>query len=181
MPPDPDWLARRSLARHRAVATGLLVLMAALTLGSYALPPGWPADLLQASAKAGFVGGVADWFAVTALFRHPLGLPIPHTAIIPAQKERLGRALGRFVANHVFTETEMRRTLGRIDLAGILRTLPGRPGGVAPRPPRRWPACCPACCPPSRTAAPAACSAASCRASWAAAAPAPWSPARCTG
>ena len=115
-----DRLARRSLAQHRAFATGLLIFMAILTLGSYALPPGWWADLLQASAKAGFVGGVADWFAVTALFRHPLGLPIPHTAIIPAQKERLGRALGRFVATHVFTEAELRRTLGKIDIASIL-------------------------------------------------------------
>jgi uncharacterized membrane-anchored protein YjiN (DUF445 family) len=132
MPPDPDWLARRSLARHRAFATGLLVLMAALTLISYALPPGWGADLLQASAKAGFVGGVADWFAITALFRHPLGLPIPHTAIIPAQKERLGRALGRFVANHVFTEAEMRRTLARIDLAGILRRFLADPAAARP-------------------------------------------------
>ena len=129
---DPDRLARISLARHRAFATGLLGVMAALTLGSYGLPPGWGADLLQASAKAGFVGGVADWFAVTALFRHPLGLPIPHTAIIPAQKERLGRALGRFVATHVFTEAELRRTLGQIDLSGILRRFLADP--VATRP-----------------------------------------------
>lgn len=118
--PDPDLAARRSLRRHQAFATGLLLLMAALTLLSYALPRGWGADLLENAAKAGFVGGVADWFAVTALFRHPLGLPIPHTAIIPAQQERLGRALGRFVATHVFTEDELRRTLGSIDMAGIL-------------------------------------------------------------
>ncbi len=129
---DPDHLARRSLARHRAFATGLLVVMAALTLGSYALPAGWAADLLQAAAKAGFVGGIADWFAVTALFRHPLGLPIPHTAIIPAQKERLGRALGRFVATHVFTEAELRRTLGRIDIAGILHRFFADPGASRP-------------------------------------------------
>ena len=129
---DPDRLARRSLARHRAFATGLLVLMAALTLGSYALPPGWGTDLLQAAAKAGFVGGVADWFAVTALFRHPLGLPIPHTAIVPAQKERLGRALGRFVATHVFTEAELRRTIGQIDLAAILHRFFADPQAVRP-------------------------------------------------
>ena len=72
--------------------------MAALTLGTYALPAGEATDLLQSAAKAGFVGGIADWFAMTALFRHPLGLPIPHTAIIPQHKERLGRPLGRFVA-----------------------------------------------------------------------------------
>ena len=106
---DPDRQAREELARHRRFATALLVLMAGLTLYSYSLPPGYWAELLQASAKAGFVGGIADWFAVTALFRHPLGLPIPHTAIIPNQKERLGQGLGRFVANHVFTEDEVRR------------------------------------------------------------------------
>ncbi len=129
---DPDRLARLSLARHRAFATGLLVIMAALTLGSYALPPGWGTDLLQAASKAGFVGGVADWFAVTALFRHPLGLPIPHTAIIPAQKERLGRALGRFVATHVFTEAELRRTIGRVDLVAILHRFFADPDAVRP-------------------------------------------------
>ena len=129
---DPDRIARRSLARHRAFATGLLVVMAALILASYALPPGYATDLLQAAAKAGFVGGVADWFAVTALFRHPLGLPIPHTAIIPAQKERLGRSLGRFVANHVFTEAELRRTLARIDLPGILARFLADPEAARP-------------------------------------------------
>ncbi len=100
---DPDVAARRALRRHKQFATALLVLMAAVTVGSYALPPGFATAVLQAAAKAGFVGGIADWFAVTALFRHPLGLPIPHTAIIPAQKARLGQALGRFVGNHVFT------------------------------------------------------------------------------
>jgi uncharacterized membrane-anchored protein YjiN (DUF445 family) len=128
--------ARASLARHRAVATGLVVLMAALTVGCYWLPPGVWTEVLQAAAKAGFVGGIADWFAVTALFRHPLGLPIPHTAIIPAQKARLGRALGRFVANHVFTSQDVARMLGQIDLAGIVgRTLAdpaaSRPAAVA--------------------------------------------------
>src|SRR4051794_18145952 len=78
---DPDILARQTLARHRSFATGLLILMAVLTLITYRMAPGWWTGLLQASAKAGFVGGIADWFAVTALFRHPLGIPIPHTAI----------------------------------------------------------------------------------------------------
>ena len=134
--PDPEAPLRRALARHRAVATGLLVAMAALLFGSYAIPPGtlpeyW-LNLLQASAKAGVVGGIADWFAVTALFRHPLGLPIPHTAIIPRQKERLGQGLGRFVANHVFTEAEVRRVLGRLDLAGIFRSVMADPAAARP-------------------------------------------------
>ncbi|HEX3350528.1 MAG TPA: DUF445 domain-containing protein [Acetobacteraceae bacterium] len=124
--------ARRALARQRGIATGLLVLMAVLTIGSFYLPPGWWAELLQASAKAGFVGGLADWFAVTALFRHPLGIPIPHTAIIPAQKARLGQALGRFVANYVFTEAEVTRTLSRLDLAGILSRFLSDPAATRP-------------------------------------------------
>ncbi len=131
-PHDPDRAARLRLRRHRRFATGLLVLMAILTLASYALPEGWPAELLQASAKAGFVGGIADWFAVTALFRHPLGIPIPHTAIIPNQKERLGRALGRFVAGHVFTEAEIARTLERLDIAGIVQKFLADPASTRP-------------------------------------------------
>jgi uncharacterized membrane-anchored protein YjiN (DUF445 family) len=131
-PPDPDVPLRAALARHRAIATGLLAGMAGLTVGSYALPPGYWTDLLQAAAKAGVVGGIADWFAVTALFRRPLGLPIPHTAIIPKQKERLGQGLGRFVANHVFTEAEVARVLGRLDLAGIVRSFMADPATARP-------------------------------------------------
>ncbi len=127
-----DEEARRALRRHKAFASGLLVLMAALVLVSYAMPPGLAADLLQSSAKAGLVGGLADWFAVTALFRHPLGLPIPHTAIIPKQKERLGHALGRFVAGHVFTPAEVSRVLSRIDLSAILARFLSDPAAVQP-------------------------------------------------
>jgi uncharacterized membrane-anchored protein YjiN (DUF445 family) len=130
--PDPDAEARSTLNRHRAFATALLLLMAALTLGSYALPDTWPTDLLQAAAKAGFVGGIADWFAVTALFRHPLGIPIPHTAIIPGQKERLGAALGRFVATHVFTAEEVAGVLARLDLPGILHRFLADPVSARP-------------------------------------------------
>jgi len=123
---------RATLRRHRAFAGFLLVVMAGLTLLAYSLPPSQGADLLAAAAKAGLVGGLADWFAVTALFRHPLGLPIPHTAIIPAQKERLGRGLGRFVANQVFTEAELRRVLGGLDLSGILRGFLTDPAATRP-------------------------------------------------
>ena len=129
---DPDTEARRTLRRHRSFATALLVVMALLTLLSYALPSGWGADLLQASAKAGFVGGIADWFAVTALFRHPLGIPIPHTAIIPNQRDRLGRALGRFVANHVFTGQEVANVLARLDLPGIVHRFLADPAAARP-------------------------------------------------
>ncbi len=129
---DPDVEARRVLRRHRAFATLLLILMAALTLGTYALPDTTGTDLLQAAAKAGFVGGIADWFAVTALFRHPLGIPIPHTAIIPNQKARLGTALGRFVATHVFTADEVAGVLARLDLPGILHRFLADPASARP-------------------------------------------------
>ena len=129
---DPDADARRELTRHRAFATALLALMGALTLATFALPETWWANLLQAAAKAGFIGGIADWFAVTALFRHPLGLPIPHTAIIPTHKERLGRALGRFVATHVFTANEVAGVLRRLDLPGILHRFLADPASAHP-------------------------------------------------
>jgi uncharacterized membrane-anchored protein YjiN (DUF445 family) len=119
--PDPDAALRAGLRRHQLFATGLLAVMAALAVLGYALPFSHGVSLLRDAAKAGFIGGVADWFAVTALFRHPLGLPIPHTAILPAQKERLGAALGRFVANHVFTEADIRKLLGNLDSPALLR------------------------------------------------------------
>jgi len=59
--------------------------------------PGFAARLVIAASEAAIVGGLADWFAVTALFRHPLGLPIPHTALIPSRKNAIGRSLGNFV------------------------------------------------------------------------------------
>ncbi len=130
--PDPDIERRRALAAHRAFASGLLLLMAVVTLATYALPGGFWTDLLQASAKAGFVGGIADWFAVTALFRHPLGLPIPHTAILPNQKLRLGGALGRFIANHVFTGPDVARVLRELDISGMFRRFLADPAATRP-------------------------------------------------
>jgi uncharacterized membrane-anchored protein YjiN (DUF445 family) len=129
---DPDADARRALRQHRAVATLLLVLMALATIGCYALPHGYWTDLLQAASKAGFVGGLADWFAVTALFRHPLGLPIPHTAIIPREKARLGQALGRFVSRHVVNRDEVTRLMARFDVGAFAQKLLSDPEIVTP-------------------------------------------------
>ncbi|NUO89260.1 MAG: DUF445 family protein, partial [Dermatophilaceae bacterium] len=81
---------RRDLRQMRLVATGLLVLAAIV----YVLTRGHDDGLLgfvNAGAEASMVGACADWFAVTAIFRHPLGLPIPHTALIPRKKEMIGR------------------------------------------------------------------------------------------
>jgi uncharacterized membrane-anchored protein YjiN (DUF445 family) len=129
---DPDILARRTLRNHRLFATGLLLLMAVTTLATYFVPETWWSGLIQAAAKAGFIGGIADWFAVTALFRHPLGIPIPHTAIIPNQRARLGQALGRFVANHVFTGQEVSNVLRSLDLPGILHRFLADPAAAHP-------------------------------------------------
>ncbi len=127
--PYSDDDARRALMRQKRAATGLLAAMGGLTAAGYLAPlyglvaPGLWLETLRAGARAGVVGGLADWFAVTALFRHPLGLPIPHTAIIPAQKERLGRALGRFVSTQVFTEDEINQVLTRIDIPTVVADI----------------------------------------------------------
>src|ERR1700753_486294 len=74
----------------KMVATGLLIVMAAVSAGTRALEPILPwLGYVKSFAEAAMVGGLADWFAVTALFRHPLGLPITHTAIIPRNKDRI--------------------------------------------------------------------------------------------
>ncbi|GBR50935.1 hypothetical protein AA106555_0381 [Neokomagataea thailandica NBRC 106555] len=77
-------------------------------------------DVARAGTRSGVVGGLADWFAVTALFRHPFGIPIPHTAILPRQKDRLGQALSRFVTEQLFSDAEVHRVLQKIDVADIL-------------------------------------------------------------
>ncbi|SEP09541.1 DUF445 domain-containing protein [Aquisalimonas asiatica] len=98
---EDDTLQRDVLRRHRRVATASLVGAAGVYFGTQFVeqPDQWVL-LVRAGAEAGLIGGIADWFAVTALFRRPLGLPIPHTAILPRNKERLGRGLGHFVSRN---------------------------------------------------------------------------------
>ncbi len=87
------------------VATSLLIAMGALFVTCQLLMGTYPALApVRAFAEAALVGALADWFAVTALFRHPLGVPIPHTAIIPRNKIRIGRSLGLFVQRNFLTE-----------------------------------------------------------------------------
>jgi len=87
--------------------------------------------LIQAGAEAGMVGGLADWFAVTALFRHPLGVPIPHTAIIPNNKDRIGRtlaALSQTTSSHprcCFENCESLRSAAGSPIGWQRRRLPG--------------------------------------------------------
>jgi uncharacterized membrane-anchored protein YjiN (DUF445 family) len=110
----------------RRFATGLLIAMAALFLVSrhFAGPhPGWGWagwKWLRAFSEAAMVGGLADWFAVTALFRHPLGLPIPHTAIIPANKDRIADNMAGFLRTHFLTPQVVSRRLRGMNLAAVV-------------------------------------------------------------
>jgi uncharacterized membrane-anchored protein YjiN (DUF445 family) len=105
----------------KVVATGLLVVMAAVFAVSRALQPQYPwLGYVKSFAEAAMVGGLADWFAVTALFRHPLGLPIPHTAIIPRNKDRIGEALARFLQENFLIPSVVARRMRNIDVAGAV-------------------------------------------------------------
>ncbi|WP_307104626.1 DUF445 domain-containing protein [Sphingomonas sp. SORGH_AS_0950] len=103
----------------RVVATGLLLSMAALFLIARTFQPLHPAwGFVRAFAEAAMVGGLADWFAVTALFRHPLGLPIPHTAIVPRNKDRIGDTLANFLRTNFLIPRVVARRMNRVDVAG---------------------------------------------------------------
>lgn len=102
------------------LATALLAVMAAVFVLARLLEtrnPGW--SWLRAFAEAALVGGLADWFAVTALFHHPLRLPIPHTAIIPANKDRIGDAFADFLERHFLTRDVLAAELAEVDVAAI--------------------------------------------------------------
>jgi uncharacterized membrane-anchored protein YjiN (DUF445 family) len=109
---------RQSPAARMKLVAGLLLLTAALlyALGTALIPrhPAW--GYLAAFAEAAMVGGIADWFAVTALFRRPLGLPIPHTAIIPRSKARIGRKLSEFITSHFLTTPLVLAKLRELEL-----------------------------------------------------------------
>jgi uncharacterized membrane-anchored protein YjiN (DUF445 family) len=102
--PVTDLDRQRALRRMKLVATSLLVAAAVVYIVARANEgPAW-LGYVEAFAEAAMVGALADWFAVTALFRYPLGLPIPHTAIIPRRKDQIGRSLGQFVQDHFLTK-----------------------------------------------------------------------------
>jgi uncharacterized membrane-anchored protein YjiN (DUF445 family) len=120
MPQPSDSSRRRDLRRMKTLATALLAVAAlgyALTLHR----EGW-LGFVNAACEAAMVGAAADWFAVTALFRHPLGLPVPHTALIPTRKDALGRSLQDFVATHFLAPDVVR---ARVAAVGV-----GRRAGV---------------------------------------------------
>lgn len=103
----------------RLIATGLLIVMATIFVGTTRFVDTYPwLGFVRAFAEAGLVGGLADWFAVTALFRHPMGLPIPHTAIVPRNKDRIGDTLAHFIRHNFLVPKLIALRMRRIDVAG---------------------------------------------------------------
>ena len=117
--PRPDDLARQAqLDAMKRRATGLLALAAAIFVATSVLEGRYSwLGYLRATAEASVVGGLADWFAVTALFRYPLGIPIPHTAIIGRQKDRIGRIIGNFVQQYFLAREAVSAKLRAMHLA----------------------------------------------------------------
>ncbi len=109
----------QQLRRMKRIPLLLLLLMALLFVFTLHHPASW-AGWLHAFAEAGMVGALADLFAVVALFRHPLGLPIPHTAIIPNRKNDIGESLSNFVAEHFLEPDAVRKKLQNANLAAFL-------------------------------------------------------------
>ncbi|TQJ31572.1 DUF445 domain-containing protein [Microbacterium sp. SLBN-146] len=116
-----DQERRRGLRLMKGVALGALVFMAIVFVIGFALQQQIPAfAYVRAAAEGGMVGALADWFAVTALFRHPLGIPIPHTAIIPRRKDEIGQNLGEFVETEFLRGDVVRTKLERTPIASRL-------------------------------------------------------------
>ncbi|MFL5607864.1 MAG: DUF445 domain-containing protein [Gemmatimonadaceae bacterium] len=117
---DTEKARQYAIMRRRATALlgvfALLFVAVTVVMRLYpGLSPFWM-GLLRATTEAAMVGGVADWFAVTALFRHPMGIPIPHTAIVAQRKDRIGRSLGNFVGNNFLAREVIARQLHGMQL-----------------------------------------------------------------
>ena len=135
--------AQAAFVKMRRFATGLLIVMAAIYVGARYMEthaalshPDWASPVwgfVRAFAEAGMVGGLADWFAVTALFRHPLGLPIPHTAIIPRKKDQIGDTLAQFLKDNFLLPAVIARRMRGMDVAGAIGRFLVHPTGGAGR------------------------------------------------
>src|SRR5437763_12662699 len=117
---DAEKVRQYAIMRRRATAllAAFAVLFVAISVVIHLRPdiaPFW-VRLVRATSEAAMVGGLADWFAVTALFRHPLGIPIPHTAIVAQRKDRIGRSLGNFVGNNFLARDVIARQLAGIKI-----------------------------------------------------------------
>ncbi|WP_204536560.1 DUF445 domain-containing protein [Arthrobacter tumbae] len=115
----------------KTVATGLLAVMAVIFLVAFAFQEQYPwLQYVRAAAEGGMVGALADWFAVTALFKYPMGLRIPHTAIIPRKKDQIGTSLGQFVEENFLSESVVQQKLSSLGLAQRAGTWLSRPEGA---------------------------------------------------
>jgi uncharacterized membrane-anchored protein YjiN (DUF445 family) len=129
--PGEDEQRERALRRMKGWATGLLVLATLVFIVAKLLESRYPwLGIVVATAEASMVGALADWFAVTALFRHPLGIPIPHTAIIPARKDRVGITLGAFVQRNFLNRDVIAMRLAALQPAERLATWLMEPESV---------------------------------------------------
>jgi uncharacterized membrane-anchored protein YjiN (DUF445 family) len=129
--PEDDAIRAQRLASMKRTATLMLAGCAVIFVVSRILEGRWPwLAYLTATAEAAMVGGIADWFAVTALFRHPMGIPIPHTAIIPARKAKIGTALGRFVQNNFLSHDVISRRVSGMRPGERVATWVSEPGNA---------------------------------------------------
>src|SRR2546426_2426758 len=111
---------RKVRARQRRLALGVLLGACALAVLAFPLRSRWWGGFILAIAEAGIVGGLADWFAVTAIFRRPLGLPIPHTALIPANWELMAARVGTMVGSRVLTKEYVAQEVAGVDVASLI-------------------------------------------------------------
>ena len=131
--PEVEEQRRRELRKHKSIATGLLIVAAAIFLICKYVETQLGVDsfwlhLLRAGAEAGMVGALADWFAVTALFRHPMGIPIPHTAIVRRKKDQVGQSLASFIGDNFLNPAlvvDKVRSLQITDRVGTWLVEPG--------------------------------------------------------
>jgi uncharacterized membrane-anchored protein YjiN (DUF445 family) len=128
--------------KQRRLAVAVLGVAAVLAIAAFPVRGTWWGAWILAIAEAGIVGGLADWFAVTAIFRHPLGIPIPHTALIPANWQLMAARVGGMVGGRILTTEYVTREIARVDVAGLLAQLAERvkPADVEPilRAVARW-------------------------------------------
>jgi len=135
-------VTERAPRRQRRLALGVLLAAAVLAVAFFPLRATWWGGWVLAIAEAGIVGGLADWFAVTAIFRRPLGLPIPHTALIPANWELMAARVGTMVGSRVLTKEYVAQEIARVDIASLIaraaERLTSRDLDVATRELARW-------------------------------------------
>jgi uncharacterized membrane-anchored protein YjiN (DUF445 family) len=118
----------RALSSMKRLATGLLLVMAVIFAVAFALQDRYPwLAYVRAAAEGGMVGAIADWFAVTALFRYPLGLRIPHTNIIASRKDEIGASLGEFVETNFLSDSVVRGKLESIGISARVGTWLSQP------------------------------------------------------